>query len=145
MAKGKAGGWVFVIIDPDTNEYVFVSNSRNPNEAIYRMLRWPSGKLMKDWVKQLFYNHTEGIQIAKNPVEPFDGFEHRDQELDPNMCVLQWKILTKEIDEKPGVFMIGMTEKYKLVKQLQDEGHNLLNIIPGTIKTKKEDQHDQTA
>lgn len=144
MAKGSSLGYVFVLLDPDTHDYKYVSNGLDPYKTIDRMFRYPVSDTILPWLKEIAYNHTEGVYIPKyNPLreylgQPVDEEEERKiKELQAkDSGIIEWKILDEELNDDGSMLVLGASRKYYWVKRLQAEGHNLLNIIPGTNKGK---------
>lgn len=148
MVSGPAIGYVYGIKDPDTEQYVFVGNGPRPWESIKRHLRDSSNPRLKQWIKDLFNKYPKGLEVLDTVVCEQYHYYQDTGELIPLPAIkdgvtrLEWTIFGEEENSRPdeeiveprGHILNQGTLKSRTIRRLKNEGHPLVNGVPGRKK-----------
>jgi len=152
MGRGPSTGYIYGIKDPYSGKYVFVGNGMAPWISIRRHLLDSSNEKLKAWAKPIMKANPKGVQVLGSIIcERWELAAERGvpvEELEEpaipvntsDLLRIDWDILGFEAetplypDREASVVESG-TLKFKIIKQLLEEGHPLVNGHPGRRAT----------
>src|SRR5688572_2133380 len=96
MAKGRSAGYVYGIIDPETQQIAFIGNALQPWKSIKRHLLGSSGApAVTKWLRQITYGKC--IEVLEGiVVEKYDNPKLRLPKTKEDCVRIEWVVLGVE-------------------------------------------------
>lgn len=96
MAKGRSSGYVYGIIDPETDKVLYIGNAHRPWDNIHRHIRGSAGcPELTEWLRGYVladeYDSYEILEdvVIENYYNPSVSIPTRM----PNVCRVEWRVL----------------------------------------------------